>query len=588
MIKRVYKVFTLLLSVLLIFTSLSTVAMAADDCGEENETTSVSSGEQNENNLEDESTIDIDECGNLSVSCDELLNVDEMEVSTEDIANVESDSVTELDVNTDEMVDEDLESVILEQDLVDAYTLSGSLETITDFDITVTDIRGSQYSSHLVGKDGTPKLLIFGGVSSCGQTNSVIDSVNRLYNSIDGNLEVYIFDIKNNTDSDIISFLDSHNISKNIRVASKNASSSYLSLYSTCVWAANISGSWSMPLMAYADGRGNIVYTSLSYQNEYAISYRMLNELDVKVKYEVTNISSTMFPADYSVTIKTGEISRYSFVPKTSGNYTFDFSSGDAPYAVIYERTGNRLKVSIFEDIMSQELEAGKEYIIEIINYYTSSSGSPISMTFKMSVKTDAIITPYDPSYKGIIKDEATGKWYYVNNGYVDTSYTGFAKNASNGKTYYVKNGEVDWACTSLMKEASTGKWYYVQKGQVNFDYVGLAKNVANGHWYYVNKGAISWNFTGLAKNPANGHWYYVNKGEIDWKYCGLAKNSANGNWYYVKNGEIDFKFTGIAKNIANGNYYYVKNGQLDWNFSGKYYDSTLKRTFTVTKGVAK
>jgi len=191
-------------------------------------------------------------------------------------------------------------------------------------------------------------------------------------------------------------------------------------------------------------------------------------------------------------------------------------------------------------------------------------------------------------SFTGVAKETTINKWIYVNNGIVDLKYTGIAHNPANGNTYYCKNGEVDWSCTSLMKEMSTGKWFYVIKGQVDYNYVGLAKNVANGHWYYVNKGAIQWNYTRVAKNPANGKWYYVQKGEINWNYIGLAKNPGNGNWYYVNKGMIDFSFTGIAKNEANGNYYYVNKGQLDWNFSGKYYDSRMKKTFTVTKGVAK
>jgi len=258
-----------------------------------------------------------------------------------------------------------------------------------------------------------------------------------------------------------------------------------------------------------------------------------------KKSQNVSTISATKIPAEYSISISsTDDVKYYSFSPVKSGKYTFESIGGRDPYIALGDSNSTLLAYnddggSNFNFKLTYSLEAGKEYYLGISSYEVD--------TFKMSVTSDVVISPYDdPSFTGLKKDTATGKWYYVKN------------------------------------------------GQIDYNYVGLAKNVANGHWYYVNKGSISWNFTGLAKNPANGHWYYVTKGEIDWKYTGLAKNAANGNWYYVKNGEIDFKFTGIAKNNANGRYYYVKNGQLDWNYSGKFYDSTLKRTFTVTKGEAR
>jgi len=307
-------------------------------------------------------------------------------------------------------------------------------------------------------------------------------------------------------------------------------------------------------------------------------------------------ISSTKFPAEYEVTVE-NDIEYYSFKPITTGKYTFK-SSGDidlnvySPRIILYDDEGKQLAIKDYSRIigkpgykleLSYQLEAGREYVVGICNFYEKND-----MTIKMEVSTDAMISSYDPLYKGIIKDEVSGTLYYVNNGEVDWNCTSLIKDSDTGKWFYVKSGQVDLGYVGLAKNIANGNWYYVNKGEISWKYNGLAKNPANNRWYYVTKGEIDWKYNGLAKNPANNRWYYVTKGEIDWKYCGLAKNSANGNWYYVKNGEIDFKFTGIAKNAANGNYYYVNKGQLDWKYNNaKVYDSATKSYYKVVNGVA-
>jgi len=593
MIKRLYKNLSFLLVAFLLFTSLPTVALAADDDNEDGSAVVSSSSEEQSSEVpEDEMVVELEDEDASSESSDVTESIAEstenenvlessLDINIEsEETDIDTDLIDESDIDVDTITEDVAESDMYEQDLFDDFTLSGSVGSISDFDITITDVRGT-HTSRLIGNDGKPKILLFGG-AHCGQTRASSGFINEIYSSIEGKVDVYFFDIKGYPDSDVIK--SARNISDKITVANIGNDEYYSptdTFYRRCSDAANKKDGDSMPLIVYVDGSGNILYTSWSQQSKYTILYRIEHELKINIPEKITpnSFSATEFPASYDITIKSDGISYYKINPVATGDYTIEFLGRYAPYLKIYE-SGTCLSSTYLVSQISRRLEAGKEYVFEIENTYNGT------ITFEMSIKTNATIKTFDPSYKGIIKDNASGKWYYVKDGYVDVSYTGFAKYAGNGKTYYVKNGEVDWSCTSLMKESSTGKWYYVQKGQVNFDYVGLAKNVANGHWYYVNKGAISWNFTGLAKNPGNGHWYYVTKGEIDWKYTGLAKNSANGNWYYVKNGEIDFKYTGIAKNNANGRYYYVRNGQLDWNYSGNVYDATTKKTYKVVKGV--
>lgn len=196
---------------------------------------------------------------------------------------------------------------------------------------------------------------------------------------------------------------------------------------------------------------------------------------------------------------------------------------------------------------------------------------------------------------------DASGNWYYFNNGQADYNYTGLANN-QNG-WWYVRNGQVDFSYTGLVQNAygwwrivngqvdfnsnglvnSEYGWWYVRGGQIDFTYTGLVQNEYG--WWYVDRGGLYFNATGLVQNEYG--WWYVQNSQIDFNFTGLVQNeygwwyvsggqigfscqgviSYFGSWWKITSGKVDFGYTGIAPNEYG--WWYVRNGQVDFSYTG-------------------
>ncbi len=241
---------------------------------------------------------------------------------------------------------------------------------------------------------------------------------------------------------------------------------------------------------------------------------------------------------------------------------------------------------------------------ITVIASETDAS-RPVSRTIKLTIK----------DITGVVK-ASDGKWYYYDDGKVDTSYTGFASNAKGD--WYVEKGKVTFNTSSVIQDTTgalgtKGTWYYVEKsnvkyidtvaknskgwwviqdGKVNFNYTGFASN-SKGDWY-IQKGKVTFATTSVIKDTtgalgAKGTWYYVKgskvtytntvaknssgwwviqKGKVNFNYTGFASNS-NGDWYAEK-GKVTFKTTGVIKDASGalgtkGAWYYVKGSKVTY-----------------------
>ena len=186
-------------------------------------------------------------------------------------------------------------------------TVSASTgKSISGYKFNYTDVRTPSNTRVFNGGDGKYHVIVYGGVGSCGNTNSAINSLSKLTAYMDLNqVEINVFDIKNDSSSTMIDSLNANNISTDIKV-SKNKGD--VDLYNTCAQAAYATGTFTMPIIAYADTTGTIVKATTGYATTEDIKRNIESmgcKVDVESSYQVLNISGT---ANYTAAFKVLEL----------------------------------------------------------------------------------------------------------------------------------------------------------------------------------------------------------------------------------------------------------------------------------------
>jgi len=186
------------------------------------------------------------------------------------------------------------------------------------------------------------------------------------------------------------------------------------------------------------------------------------------------------------------------------------------------------------------------------------------------------------PELNGL-KQASDGRWYYYENGRVNTDCTGLVEDETMG-WWYVENGEVNfdysglkqygdgWWCvaggrvafeyTGLWEDPIYG-WWYVENGAVRFDYNGLKEY--GGGWWCVAGGRVAFEYTGLWEDPIFS-WWYVENGSVNFDYNGLKEYG--GGWWCVSGGRVDFNYTGLQEDSDQG-WWYVENGSVNFDYNG-------------------
>ncbi len=161
-------------------------------------------------------------------------------------------------------------------------TPAGKTVSIADKNFTMTDIRTNKTDS-FDGSDGIPKILVFGGVSSCGNTNAAINSISSLYPEIAEEVQIYGIDIKKNDDNTMVNYLNDKNVTSEIMFGSAQTLKGNVSTYYDFIYLgldASGSNEWSlMPMILYVDKNGNIVQVQKAYQTKAQIEEAMFNLL---------------------------------------------------------------------------------------------------------------------------------------------------------------------------------------------------------------------------------------------------------------------------------------------------------------------
>lgn len=126
---------------------------------------------------------------------------------------------------------------------------------------TVTDIRDASVTKTLNTADGKQAIYLFGGISTCGNTQSALRLLTKLTAYVDLNqINIFAFDIKESSnEADIVQSLQSYSVSESILVSSTSLSTEanklYLKYYSAVVGYGN---SFTMPLMIYKGTDGEM------------------------------------------------------------------------------------------------------------------------------------------------------------------------------------------------------------------------------------------------------------------------------------------------------------------------------------------
>lgn len=110
---------------------------------------------------------------------------------------------------------------------------------LKDTSFEMYDLRTPDTTVNFDGGDGQYSIIVFGGIGTCGNTNVVLRSLGELAGESGiESVNIYVFDIKGNTDEFIVSKLDSFGISESICVNSVRNSQEFYNLYSKCYFAA--------------------------------------------------------------------------------------------------------------------------------------------------------------------------------------------------------------------------------------------------------------------------------------------------------------------------------------------------------------
>ena len=170
----------------------------------------------------------------------------------------------------------------------DADDLSGNdisdndLEMMTEASVinrdrtifSAVDIRGGSSRTFDV-TNGKKKIILFGGIPSCGYTTSTLQHLDSVFQYLDtSKVEVFCFDIKGNGTDTIRKYLSNYKISSDTFVNSRSVSDASNRLYNDARFAAIDDGKidaddfgYTMPLVLYVDGSGNVLRTSVGPQS---------------------------------------------------------------------------------------------------------------------------------------------------------------------------------------------------------------------------------------------------------------------------------------------------------------------------------
>ena len=150
-----------------------------------------------------------------------------------------------------------------------------------DIVFTVTDVRPGT-SKKLMVNNGYYKILVFGGIGSCGNTMYVMTQLTDIVKEYGlDHTELWAFDIQNNSDSTMKKYCDLYDVGSSMSVI--NGTDNWDNWRETYYYCREVADEWGlldggilyMPLVAFFDDEGNLLDLTVSTQYEDDLVYVM-------------------------------------------------------------------------------------------------------------------------------------------------------------------------------------------------------------------------------------------------------------------------------------------------------------------------
>lgn len=179
-------------------------------------------------------------------------------------------------------------------------------QNIKDISFRYAEVRTPSNSRVFNGGDGKYHVIVYGGVGSCGNTNSALATLSKMTTFMDLNeIELNVFDVNNNTAETILESLAANSISTDIKVCKTKGNQN---LYIKCANAAGVKGSYTMPIIAYVNQNGDIVKATTGYAKSEEIQNNIKAlglEVNAEAVYQMLKITGTV---DYEAAFKVLEL----------------------------------------------------------------------------------------------------------------------------------------------------------------------------------------------------------------------------------------------------------------------------------------
>lgn len=202
------------------------------------------------------------------------------EVGTEEYNDSDNNAFLEDELETTDEIEENNLVDEGESEEIELQALSGSTG-VKDLVFNTTDIRTSKEIS-FQGSSGKTQVLIFGGIGTCGNTQSELKYFDELTSYLDLNsINFYAIDVKNNTKDTILSGMVE--MADSIQTVSVNSDSGVQSLYRACLEEIGIY-SYTLPLIVYLDWDGTI----------YAYSTGIVSKKDIVENLKKGNVEVSL------------------------------------------------------------------------------------------------------------------------------------------------------------------------------------------------------------------------------------------------------------------------------------------------------
>lgn len=399
---------------------------------------------------------------------------------------------------------------------------------LSSLEYNIPDIRTGE-TRVFDGDDGKPKVLLFGGISTCGICASAEDNINSLIPKIDmKSVDIYFIDIKNNSLSSLRSYARSNDFSSEIYMGSTTDNNTY-NLYSRCYWKT-IAGGYTMPLLVYVDGQGTIV------------SYTTGTSSMSTIKSNLTKLGIS-YDGSKKPVYGTG-IYEYN-----GGLYLFENGRRNTTYEGLYYAANLG---GIYVYLLNGRVCLDYEGL-----YYDPVSDNVVKLAGGI----------WDQGYTDLYCDPNAG-WFKVSSGILDYYYTGLYCSPTMG-WWKIESGMIDFTYNDLYCDPAIG-WWKISGGTIDWGYEGLYCSPTLG-WWKITGGTIDFAYTELYCDPVMG-WWKINGGTIDLGYTGLFCSPTYG-WWLVSGGGLALGYNGLYCDAQYG-WWLVSGGGLALGYSGLYCDA--------------